>query len=138
MNISTLVLEIVKQMNLQQAAPQVSQGSTSTAGQCAHSFCCVFCSDTDHFLKRCTGNLDGCKVAVKYIQKGLCKASEAGQIVLPNGERVHGQGKDLKEKLDNWHKANKTTMSTNFVGQQIQMQQQDSYGLYWMMKICHR
>ena len=55
-------------------------------------------------------------MAIDYIQKGLCKVNERGQIVLPNEERIHTPRKDIKERIDNWHKANKTSVTTNFAG----------------------
>lgn len=40
---------------------------------------------------------------------------ENGQIVLPNGEKIYAPGKNIKEKLNNWHQANKLAVSTNFM-----------------------
>ena len=119
MNLSALVSELVKQLNLKlaasQAAPQGRHEAASSSGQRVRSFCCVFCSDPAHFLKSRSGALDGCPSCIDYIQKGLCKASESGQVVLPNGDRIHAPGKDIKEKLDNWHKTNRPSVSTNFI-----------------------
>jgi hypothetical protein len=116
LSISMLVSKIIKQLNGQPTSAQGNQTSASVTGQRAHNYSCVFCSEMGHFLKGHMGNLDGCATALKYIQKGLCEAGENGQIVLPSGERIYAQGKDIKERLDNWHKTNKLAMSTNFVG----------------------
>ena len=74
---------------------------------------CIFCSDPDHYLSSCPH-------VSEYIQKGLCQRNTDGQIVLPNGNRVSNRdtpGRNLKERLDNWHKINATPrVSTNFVG----------------------
>lgn len=38
---------------------------------------------------------------------------------MPNGDRIYAPGKDIRECLDNWHKANRVTsvtVSANFVG----------------------
>ena len=75
---------------------------------------CIFCSDPDHYLSSCPH-------VGEYIQKGLCQRNPDGQIVLPNGNRISPRevpGRNLKERLDNWHKTNNITpkVSTNFVG----------------------
>jgi len=71
---------------------------------------CIFCSDPNHFYHECP------KVA-EYIKKGLCKRNDTNQIVLPDGQRVprFTQGKNLMEKIDNWHKANAPSKSSNIV-----------------------
>jgi hypothetical protein len=74
---------------------------------------CIFCSDPEHYLS-------SCQHAAEYMQKGLCQKSTDGQIVLPNGARINPRevpGKNLKERIDNWHK-NKPLpqVSSNFVG----------------------
>jgi hypothetical protein len=116
LNISTLVSEIIKQLNSQAPSTQGNQASVPTSGQRVHSFCCVFCSEIGHFLKGCTGELDRCATAVEYIQKGLCMAGDNGQIVLPNGEKIYAPEKNIKERLDYWNKNNAPSVSTNFVG----------------------
>jgi hypothetical protein len=115
-NVSTLVSEIVKQLGY---SPAAQRTQASTNNQRNRSGCCNFCSDPEHFLKGRTGKLDGCKIAVEYLQRGLCKANDNGYIVLPNGDKINAPGKDIKERLDNWMKANGATgpsVSTNFVG----------------------
>ena len=50
-------------------------------------------------------------------------------MVLPNGEWIHASGKDIMEKLDNWHKANSAqTVSSHFVGA---TETQTSAGFPW-------
>jgi hypothetical protein len=116
LNISTLVSEIIKQLNRQAPSTQGNQVSVPPSGQRVCSFCCVFCSEVGHFLKGCTGKLDECAMVVEYIQKRLCKAGDNGQIVLPNREKIYAPGKNIKERLDYWHKNNAPSVSTNFVG----------------------
>jgi hypothetical protein len=36
--------------------------------------------------------------------------------MLPNGEKIYAPGKNIKERLDYWHKNNAPSVSTNFVG----------------------
>ena len=74
---------------------------------------CVFCSDPNHYLS-------SCPMSAEYVQKGMCQKNSDGQIVLPNGNRINPRetpGRNLKERLDNWHKSNSAPkVSTNFVG----------------------
>ena len=70
-------------------------------------------------MKSRTAQLDGCKTLSEYIRRGLCKGNENGFVILPSGDRINTLGKDIKERVDNWHKANNTAMpsvSTTFVG----------------------
>ena len=117
-NLSTLVSEIVKQLNSPPASSE-TQKTSSSANYRPRSGCCNFCSEPGHFMKSRTGQLDGCKTLSEYIRRGLCKGNENGFVILPSGDWINTLGKDIKERVDNWHKANNMTMpsvSTTFVG----------------------
>jgi hypothetical protein len=88
---------------------------TTVIPQVRNRRCCNFCSDPRHSLKGKTGKYDGCKIAMDYIRQGLCKTSENGFIVLPNGNRLHTFGKDIKEKVDNWYQTNKVPTAAEFI-----------------------
>jgi hypothetical protein len=64
--------------------------------------------------------LNNCAKCADYIQKGLCQRNAEGQIVLPNGNRINSRdcpGRNLKDRLDCWHKANPASnVSINLVG----------------------
>jgi gag-polyprotein putative aspartyl protease len=63
--------------------------------------------------------MDGCLILTDYFRRGLCKASDSGYVVLPNGDRFNAPGKDIKERIDNWYKENTKpaqSVSTTFVG----------------------
>jgi gag-polyprotein putative aspartyl protease len=74
---------------------------------------CIFCSDQNHYLSECPS-------ANEYLKKGTCQKNPEGQIVLPNGNRIDRReisGRNLKERIDNWHKIKGTPqVSSNFVG----------------------
>jgi len=72
---------------------------------------CLFCSDGQHFIR-------DCPIVPEYEAKGLCRRNHRGMIELPNGTRVGpavAVGKDLKERIDNWHKVNSPTVAAHFV-----------------------
>ena len=113
-----LASKIIKRFDLQPTrTPQVqgSYGMKVTATPRVRNHRCNFCSDPGHSLKGKTGKLDGCRVASDYLRQGLCKTTENGFIVLPNGNRLRTSGKDIKEKLDNWYKKNKVTTAAEFI-----------------------
>ena len=108
LNLASLAEEVAKRINsLEKQQP--AGGSNPPRIRTNQ---CLFCSDTTHYL-------GGCPKVAEYIQKGLCQKNAEGFIVLPNGNRISTRdtpGKNLKERLDNWHKTNGTTqVSTNFV-----------------------
>ena len=109
LNINTLAEEVAKRINVLEK----QQGTGGPNLPRLRSYHCLFCSETTHYLGSCS------KVA-EYIQKGLCQKNKDGFIVLPNGSRISTRdtpGKDLKERIDNWHQANGgAQVSTNFVG----------------------
>ena len=109
LNINAIVEEVTKRISTLER--QQSTGGPNLPKLRNHH--CVFCSDPDHYLS-------SCPLAAEYAQKGLCQKNSDGQIVLPNGNRINGRevpGRNLKERLDNWHKTNTAPkVSTNFVG----------------------
>jgi hypothetical protein len=109
LNLASLAEEVAKRINTLEK--QQTSGGPNLPRLRTHQ--CLFCSDSAHYL-------NGCPKAAEYIQKGLCQKNADGFIVLPNGNRISTRdtpGKNLKERLDNWHKANGTPqVSTNFVG----------------------
>lgn len=111
LNLASLADEVAKRISILEKQPT----STSVANQNpprARTNQCLFCSDPSHYL-------GGCPHAADYIQKGLCQKNTDGFIVLPNGNRISARdtpGKNLKEKLDNWHKTNgNPQVSSNMV-----------------------
>ena len=66
-NLSTLVSEIVKQLNLQ-TGNQGNQGPSRAFSPRIRSQNSNFCSDPGHFMKGRTGQLDGCKDVIDYIR----------------------------------------------------------------------
>ena len=110
LNINAIVEEVAKRIS--SLEKQQNQGAPNLPKLRTNH--CIFCSDPDHYLSSCPH-------VGEYIQKGLCQRNADGQIVLPNGSRISPRevpGRNLKERLDNWHKTNNTTpkVSTNFVG----------------------
>lgn len=109
LNINTIVEEVAKRIaNLER---QQATGPPNLPKLRSHH--CVFCSDPNHYLS-------SCPMSAEYVQKGMCQKNSDGQIVLPNGNRINPRetpGRNLKERLDNWHKSNSAPkVSTNFVG----------------------
>ncbi len=68
---------------------------------------CVFCSDPKHYQFDCA-------VAADYVARGLCIRDSANQIVTPTGLRITPRvapGRNIKERLDNWHASNSAPQS---------------------------
>ncbi len=68
---------------------------------------CVFCSDPKHYQFDCA-------VAADYVTRGLCIRDSANQIVTPTGLRITPRvapGRNIKERLDNWHASNSAPQS---------------------------
>ncbi|KAF7763893.1 hypothetical protein Agabi119p4_8430 [Agaricus bisporus var. burnettii] len=81
----------------QQSRPFNPQFSTQSG--------CRACSDPSHFIRYCP------KVT-EYIRQGRCIRDQTNRICLPNGVLVTprvASGKDILERVDNWHSANPTT-----------------------------
>jgi len=63
---------------------------------------CLFCSKSGHHYAHCPD-------ANRYIQLGRCKRNARNHINSPNGIMVTssvGAGRNQKERIDNWHRAN--------------------------------
>lgn len=73
---------------------------------------CAFCSNSTHRICECP-------VAHEYLASGKCVRNGDGRIVLPNNEEISRglNGRDLKEKIDSWHRAisgNAPTVTSSF------------------------
>ncbi|PPQ82280.1 hypothetical protein CVT26_013954 [Gymnopilus dilepis] len=74
----------------------------------ALSMNCAFCWSDQHLIPNCN-------IAQEYLSKGLCKKDANNFIVLPDGSRItRGSmpGKNLQERINNWHKSNATRTSS--------------------------
>jgi hypothetical protein len=111
LDLSLLAHEVVKQMNLQLG--DKGNPELNTYRPTVRDTNCVFCSETTHFQR-------DCPKAAEYVNKGLCKRNSEGFITLNNGGRISRRtapGRNLKDKIDNWHKVNgqsSNIASTNF------------------------
>ena len=109
LNINAIAEEVAKRISSLTTAQQLPSNSNI---QRPRSNYCIFCSDPDHYLS-------SCQHAAEYIQKGLCQKNPDGLVVLPNGNRIGRDvpGRNLKERIDHWHKNKPATqVSSNFVG----------------------
>ena len=100
LNINSLAEEVAKRISTLEKQ-QITGGPSLPRFR---SNQCLFCSNPSHYL-------NGCPRCAEYIQKGLCQKNSEGFIVLPNGNRISIRdvpGKNLKERLDNWHKLSGT------------------------------
>ncbi|PPQ85880.1 hypothetical protein CVT26_000642 [Gymnopilus dilepis] len=69
---------------------------------------CAFCSDSSHYVPNCD-------IAEMYVQQGFCGRNSENRITLPNGELVTyhtAPGSNLQERIDNWHRSNRSNVPT--------------------------
>ncbi|MFI5420871.1 MAG: retropepsin-like aspartic protease, partial [Nitrososphaerales archaeon] len=119
LNVESITSEIMKlvESRIQQIERNSNlQGQNSNSGPRYRSNnCCNFCSDPEHYQPNCPHVAD-------YIRKGLCARNNDNFITLPNGLRISphlAAGKDIRERIDNWYKANPSSLpsvSANFIG----------------------
>lgn len=111
LNLESLADEVEKRISVLEKQ-QVSNNSASPSLPRTRTNQCLFCSDPSHYLGTCPH-------VAEYIKKGLCQKNTNGFIVLPNDNQISTRdtlGKNLKERLDNWHKTNgNPQVSSNMV-----------------------
>ncbi|KAF7372228.1 hypothetical protein MVEN_00082300 [Mycena venus] len=92
------VSELIKVLASQKTATS-SDGSTSIKRKRPDG--CRYCSALDHFIGQCPR-------VTEDTQSGKCRRNVNGRVVLPSSAFVPRdiEGKDLHERIDNWHRKN--------------------------------
>ena len=80
-------------------APQWNQPPYQSQPQLGQQNC-IFCSAPDHFIGQCVH-------AQEYLADGRAALNDNGKVALPDGRYPprHIPGKNLRERIDNWWKA---------------------------------
>ncbi|KAF5355122.1 hypothetical protein D9756_005719 [Leucocoprinus leucothites] len=85
--------------------------NNSTPRAPGRAYGCIACLDPSHYHQ-------SCPVIADYITRGICKRDEYNRLILMDGTLITNRvapGRSVKERLDNWLKAQGQKVSTNIV-----------------------